>query len=109
MLYYFRIVEADTYILSVCEGGILLEQAIGQSAAIREPPLREIKGDWCGVAECREVPCAVTSHDVNIEPDVPPAHVVEEGIFGGGKVVCHTLSFVYFHDTPYLIIQRLHL
>ena len=78
MLYYFRIVEADTYILSVFEGGILLEQAIGQSAAIREPPLREIKGDWCGVAECREVPCAVAFHDVNIKSYMPPAHTVYE-------------------------------
>lgn len=84
MLYNFRIIEADAYVLSVCECGVLLEQAVGQSAAIRYPSLREIKGDWCGVAECREVPCSVTSHDVNIEPYMSPAHAVEEGVFGGG-------------------------
>ena len=93
MLYYFRIVEADTYVLSVCECGVLLKQAVGQSAAIRHPSLREIEGDRSGVAECREVPCAVAGHDVNIEPDVPPAHAVEEGVFGWFVVVCHVLRF----------------
>ena len=96
MLYYFRIVEADAYVLSVCEGRVLLEQAVGQSAAIRDPSLREIEGDWCGVAECREEHCAVAGHDVNIEPDVPPAHAVEEGVFGWFVVVFHVLSFVSF-------------
>lgn len=89
IFYYFRIVEADAYVLSVCEGGILLEQAVGQSAAIRHPSLREIEGDWCGLAECREELCAVAGHDVNIEPDVPPAHAVEKGVFGRFEVVSH--------------------
>ena len=90
MLYYFRIIEADAYVIPVCEGRVLLEQAVRQSAAIRHPSLREIEGDWCGVAECRVVPCAVAGHDVNIEPDVPPAHAVKEGVFGGGcsRVSC---------------------
>lgn len=101
MLYYFCIIEADAYVLSVCECGVLLEQAVGQSAAIRDPSLREIEGDWCGVAECREELCSVTSHDVNIEPDVPPAHTVEEGVFGWFVVVCHALSFVSFHFIPF--------
>ena len=92
MLYYFRIIEADAYVLSVCEGRVLLEQAVGQSAAIRDPSLREIEGDWCGVAECREELCAVACHDVNIEPDVPPAHAVEEGVFGWFVVVCHVFK-----------------
>ena len=96
MLYYFRIIEADAYVLSVCEGRVLLEQAVGQSAAIRHPSLREIEGDWCGVAECREELCAVTSHDVNIEPDVPPAHTVEEGVFGWFVVVCHALIICFY-------------
>ena len=89
MLYYFRIVEADAYVLSVCECGVLLEQAVGQSAAIRHPSLREIEGDGGGVAECREEFCAVAGHDVNIKSDVPPAHAVEEGVFGRFEVVCH--------------------
>ena len=92
MLYYFRIIEADAYVLSVCEGRVLLEQAVGQSAAIRHPSLREVEGDWRGVAECREVPCAVAGHDVNIEPDVSPAHAVEEGVFGGG--CCRVSCFI---------------
>ena len=107
MLYYFCIIEADAYVLSMCEGRVLLEQAVGQSAAIRHPPLREIEGDWCGVAVCREVPCAVTSHDVNIEPDVPPAHAVEEGVLGWFVVVCHVLSFVSFVSfqfMPFLLL-----
>ena len=93
MLYYFRIIEADAYVLSMCVGRVLLKQAVGQSAAIRDPSLREIEGDWCGVAECREVPCSVTSHDVNIKSDVPPAHAVEEGVFGRFIVVCHVSRF----------------
>lgn len=96
MLYYFRIIEADAYVLSVCECGVLLEQAVGQSAAIRDPSLREIEGDWCGVAECREVSHAVAGHDVNIEPDAPPAHAVEEGVFGWFVVVCHALLLSIF-------------
>lgn len=84
MLYNFCIIEADAYVLSVCEGGVLLEQAVRKSAAVCHPSLREIEGDWCGVAECSEVSHAVACHDVNIEPDVPPAHAVEEGVFGGG-------------------------
>lgn len=101
MLYYFRIIEADAYVLSVCECGVLLKQAVGQSAAIRHPSLREIKGDWCGVAECREVSHAVAYHDVNIEPDVPPAHAVEEGVFGWFEVVFHALSFISFQFIPF--------
>ena len=89
MFYYFCIIEADAYILSVCECGVLLKQAIGQSAAICHPSLREIEGDWCGVAECREEFCSVAGHDVNIEPDISPAHAVEEGVFGRFEVVCH--------------------
>lgn len=96
MLYYFRIIEADAYVLSVCECRVLFNQAVGQSAAIRHPSLREIEGDWCGVAECREVSHAVAYHDVNIEPDVPPAHAVEEGVFGRFEVVSHALSFIPF-------------
>ena len=76
MLYYFRIIETDAYVLSVGKCGVLFKQAVGQSAAIRHPSLREIEGDWCGVAECREVPCAVAFHDVNIKSYVPPAHTV---------------------------------
>ena len=76
MLYYFRIIETDAYVLSVCECCVLLEQAVWQSAAIHNPSMREIKGDWCGVAESREVPCAVAFHDVNIKSYVPPAHAV---------------------------------
>ena len=95
MLYYFRIVDADAYVLSVCEGRVLLEQAVRKSAAIRHPSLREIEGDRSGVAECREVPCAVAGHDVNIEPNVPPAHAVEEGVFGWFVVVCHALLFIF--------------
>ena len=93
MLYNFCIIEADAYVLSVCECGVLLKQAVGQSAAIRDPSLREIEGDRRGVAECREVPCAVFGHDVNIEPDMSPAHAVKEGVFGWGIVVCHALLF----------------
>ena len=89
MLYYFCIVDADAYVLSVCEGRVLLKQAVGQSAAIRHPSLREIEGDWCGVAECREVPRAVACHDVNVKSDVSPAHTVEEGVFGRFEVVSH--------------------
>ena len=89
MLYYFRIIEADAYVLSVCECGVLLKQAVGQSAAIRHPSLREIEGDWCCVAECREVSHAVACHDVNIKSDVPPTHTVEEGVFGRFEVVSH--------------------
>ena len=89
MLYYFRIIEADAYVLSVCECGVLLKQAVGQSAAICYPSLREIKGDGGGVAECREVSHAVAYHYVNVEPDVPPAHTVEEGVFGRFEVVFH--------------------
>ena len=96
MFYYFRIIEADAYVLSVCECGVLLKQAVGQSAAIRHPSLREIEGDWCCVAECREESHAVACHDVNIEPDVPPAHAVEEGVFWRFVVVCHALSFIPF-------------
>ena len=93
MLYYFCIVDADAYVLSVCEGRVLLEQAVRKSAAIRHPSLREIEGDRSGVAECSEELCAVAGHDVNIEPDEPPAHAVEEGVFGGFVVVCHVLRF----------------
>ena len=89
MLYYFRIIETDAYVLSVYECWVLLEQAVWQSAAIHHPPLREIEGNWCGVAECREVPCAVACHDVNVKSDVPPAHAVEEGVFGWFVVVSH--------------------
>lgn len=89
MFYYFCIVEADADVLSVCECGVLLKQAVGQSAAIRHPSLREIEGDWCGVTECREELCAVACHDVNVKPDVPPAHAVEEGVFGWFEVVSH--------------------
>lgn len=32
MFYYFRIIEADAYVLSMCEGRVLLEQSVGQSA-----------------------------------------------------------------------------
>ena len=96
MLYYFRLIEADAYVLSVCECGVLLKQAVGQSAAIRHPSLREIEGDWCGVAECREEPHAIACHDVNIEPDVSPAHAVEEGVFGRFIIVSHALSFISF-------------
>ena len=96
MFYYFRIIEADAYVLSVCECGVLFKQAVGQSAAIRHPSLREIEGDWCGVTECREVSHAVACHDVNVEPYVPPAHAVEEGVFGWFEVVCHALSFIPF-------------
>ena len=96
MLYYFRIIEADAYVLSVCECGVLLKQAVWKSAAIRHPSLREIEGDWCCVAECREVSHAVACHDVNIEPDVPPAHAVEEGVFGWFVVAFHALSFIPF-------------
>ena len=78
MLYYFRIIEADAYVLSVCECGILLKQAVGQSAAIRHPSMREIEGDWCCVSECREVPCSVASHDVNVNSYIPPSVTVEE-------------------------------
>ena len=95
MLYYFRIIEADTYVLSMCECGVLLKQAVGQSAAIRHPSLREIEGDWCDVSECREVSRAVACHDVNVKSDVPPAHVVEEGVFGRFEVVFHALSFIF--------------
>ena len=95
MLYYFRIIETDAYVLSVCECGVLLKQAVGQSAAIRHPSLLEIEGDWCGVAECREVSHAVACHDVNVKSDVPPAHVVEEGVFGRFEVVFHALSFIF--------------
>ena len=94
MLYYFCIIKADLYVLSVCEGGVLFEQAVRQSATIRHPSLREIKGDRRGVAECREELCAVAGHDVNIEPDVPPAHAVEEGVFGWGVIVCHVFKIL---------------
>ena len=93
MLYYFRIIEADAYVLSVCECGVFLKYAVGQSAAIRHPSLREIEGDWCGVAECREVPRAVACHDVNIKFYVSPAHVVEEGVLGWFVVMSH-VSFI---------------
>ena len=98
MLYYFRIVEADAYVLSVCECGVLFKQAVGQSAAIRHPSLREIEGDWCGVAECREELCPVAGHDVNIEPDMSLAHAVEEGVFGGGcsRVSCFIICIFDF-------------
>ena len=96
MFYYFRIIETDTYVLSVCECGVLFKQAVGQSAAIRHPSLREIEGDGGGVTECREVSHAVAYHDVNVEPDVPPAHAVEEGVFGWFEVVSHALSFIPF-------------
>ena len=78
MLYYFRIIETDAYVLSVCECGVLLKQAVGQAAAIRHPSLREIEGDWCGISECREVPCSVASHDVNVNSYIPPSVAVEE-------------------------------
>ena len=98
MLYNFRIIEADAYVLSVCEGRVLLEQAVGQSAAICHPSLREIEGDWCGVAECREELCPVAGHDVNIEPDMSLAHAVEEGVFGGGcsRVSCFIICIFDF-------------
>ena len=96
MLYYFRIIETDAYVLSVCEGRVLLEQAVRKSAAIRHPSLREIEGDWCCVAECREVSHAVACHDVNVKSDVSPAHTVEEGVFGWFEVVSHALSFIPF-------------
>ena len=82
MFYYFRIIEADAYIISSCKCGVLLKQAVGQSAAISNPSLREIKEDRRGVAECCEELCSVTSHDVNIKFYVSPAHVVEEGVLG---------------------------
>ena len=78
MLYYFRIIETDAYVLSVCECWVLLEQAVWQSAAIHHPSLREIEGDWCGVSECREVSCSVACHDVNVNSYMPPSHAVEE-------------------------------
>ena len=101
MFYYFCIIEADAYVLSVCECGVLLKQTVGQSAAIRHPSLREIEGDWCCVAECREVSHAVAGHDVNIESDVPPAHTVEEVVFGWFEAVFHALSFIFFHFIPF--------
>ena len=101
MLYNFRIIEADAYVLSVCECGVLLEQAVGQSAAVRDPSMREIEGDWCGVAECREVPHAVACHNVNVKSDVPPAHAVEEGVFGRFEIVSHALSFISFRFIPF--------
>lgn len=99
--YYFCIIEADAYVLSVCECGVLLKQAVWQSAAIRHQSLREIEGDWCGVAEYRELSHAVAGHDVNIKPDVPPAHAVEEGVFGWFEAVFHALSFIFFHFIPF--------
>ena len=78
MLYYFRIIETDAYVLSVCECLVLLEHAVWQSAAIHHPSLREIEGDWCGVAECREVHCSVASHYVNAKSYMSPSHAVEE-------------------------------
>lgn len=93
MLYYFRIIEADAYIISSCKCGVLFKQAVGQSAAICYPSLREIEGDWCCVAECREVPHAVACHDVNIKFYVSPAHVVEEGVLGWFVVLSH-VSFI---------------
>ena len=78
MLYYFRIIKADAYVLSVGECWVFLEQAVWQSAEIYHPSLREIEGDWCGVAECSEVPCSVASHDVNVNSYMPPSHAVEE-------------------------------
>lgn len=93
MLYYFRIIEADAYVLSVCECGVLLKQAVGQSAVIRDPSLREIEGDWCSVAECREEPHVIACHDVNVKSDVSPAHAVKKGVFGWFIVVCHVSRF----------------
>ena len=46
------------------------------------------------VAECREVSHAVACHDVNVEPDVSPAHAVEEGVFGWFEVVCHIFKIL---------------
>ena len=104
MLYYFCIIEADAYVLSVCECGVLLKQAVGQSAAIRDPSLREIEGDRRGVAECREVPHAVACHNVNVKSYVPPAHTVEKGVFGRFVVVCHALSFIFSFYTFLILI-----
>ena len=85
----------------------MLKQAVGQSAAIRHPSLREIEGDWCCVAECREVSHAVAGHDVNVEPDVPPAHAVEEGVFGWFEVVFHVYLFnLYLFDIDILKKQK---
>ena len=78
MLYYLRIIDADAYIISVGECWVFLEQAFGKPAAISNPSLLEIEGDWCGVSECREVPCAVASHDVNVNSYMHPSHAVEE-------------------------------
>ena len=78
MLYYFRIIETDAYVLSVYECWVLLEQAVWQSAAIHNPSLREIEGYWCCVSECREVHCAVASHYVNAKSYMSPSHAVEE-------------------------------
>ena len=101
MLYYFRIIETDAYVLSVRECGVLFKQVVGQSAAIRHPSLREIEGNWCCVAECREVSHAVACHDVNVEPDMPPSHAVEERVFGRFEIVCHALSFISFQFIPF--------
>ena len=76
MLYYFRIIDADAYVISVGECWVFLEQTFGKSATISHPSMREIEGYWCGVAECSEVPCAVAFHDVNIKSYVPPANTV---------------------------------
>ena len=89
MLYYFRIIETDAYVISVGECWVFLEQAFWKSAAISHPTPREIEGNWCGVAECREVPFAVAFHDVNINSYIPPSHAVYEGVFGWFVVVSH--------------------
>lgn len=78
MLYHFSIIYADAYVISIGECWVFIEQAFGKSAAISHPSLREIEGDWCGVSVCREVPCSVASHDVNVNSYMPPSHAVEE-------------------------------
>ena len=78
MLYHFRIIDADAYVISVGKCWVFLEQTFGKSSAISHPSLREIEGDWCCVSECREVPCSVASHYVNAKSYMSPSHAVEE-------------------------------
>ena len=78
MLYHFRIIDADAYVISVGECWVFLKQTFGKSSAISHPSMREIEGDWCGVSECREVPCSVASHDVNVNSYMPLSHAIEE-------------------------------
>lgn len=60
--------------------------------------MREIEGDWCGVSECREVPCSVASHDVNVNSYMPPSHTVYEGVFWWFVVVSHVYLM---NNVPY--------